>query len=145
MTPSPLRPDRLFRLEKPFVAIPCRLLQGGFLSRLSAEGTQLYLMLCLAADRRGLSFWGLDRIADELQMSPDALVHAFDGLQAVDLLATNGRCHQVLSLPPPPPSPPPSPQAVTTVQAPRRATQPDVSEDMPRDVRHRLDQLFRHR
>jgi hypothetical protein len=127
---SLLRPDRLWRLEKPFAAIPCRLLQAGFLRRLGAEAAGLYLLLALAADRRGLSFWSPARIADELAISTEEVARLLADLQAADLLASDGVSHQLLSLPPSPSAP----------RAPRPSAPPGT--EMPADIREGLRRLF---
>jgi len=71
-TRRPLRPDRLRTIERPFGWLPCRLLTGGMLAQMSGPARQLYLLLALAADRRGLSFCGDRRIQQTLGL--DAVV-----------------------------------------------------------------------
>jgi hypothetical protein len=130
-----LRLDRVWRLEIPFAAIPCRLLQGGLLRRLSAEAAQLYLLLALAADRRGLSFWSLSRIADELAISPGVVARLLADLQTADILVSDGTSHQLLSLPPPTQAPVPTPQVPRPIPSPR-------ATEMPADIRECLRRLF---
>jgi hypothetical protein len=94
-----LRPDRQRYIERPFAWLPCRLLSDGFLSRLSTEGKLLYLVLALAADARGISFYSDERIQDILRIIPSALAKAQQELISQDLVAFNGKTYQLLSLP----------------------------------------------
>jgi hypothetical protein len=101
--PRPLRPDRLRTIERPFGWIPFRLLTCGLLTQLSGIARQLYLVLCIVADRHGLSFYSDWRLSLLLQLSDDQLAQARQELVERDLLAYNGRVYQLLSLPPPSP------------------------------------------
>ena len=96
---TPLRPDRVRRLEKPFGWVPFRLLTSGLLAEPSAEATLLYFFLCLVADRRGLSFWSEERLSRQLGLSTGALALGRTELCERDLLAFDGWLYQVLSLP----------------------------------------------
>lgn len=98
--PEPLRPDRLRHLERPFGWAPFRLLSSGQLARLSVSATALYLVLCLVADRQGLSYWGNARLQALVGLHAEALRRARDELQRHDLLAFDGKLYQLLSLPP---------------------------------------------
>jgi hypothetical protein len=95
-----LRPDRLRHLERPFGWAPFRLLSSGQLARLSVSATALYLVLCLVADRQGLSYWGEARLQALVGLDAVALRRARDELQRHDLLAFDGKLYQLLSLPP---------------------------------------------
>jgi hypothetical protein len=86
-------------MERPFGWLPCRLLTAGVLRRLEVEATALYLALCLAADRQGLSFWGDERLGAQVGLDLTALKGARGQLQEHDLVAFDGRVYQVLSLP----------------------------------------------
>lgn len=94
-----LRPDRLRKIEPPFGWVPFRLLSCGLFVQISAPAKLLYFFLCLVADRRGVSFYGDDRLQELLQLSPDALQCARDELVNHDLLAFDQRLYQLLSLP----------------------------------------------
>lgn len=96
---SPIRPDRVRRIDGSFAFIPHRLLRDGFLSSLTADESRLYLFLVLASDRQGLSFYHFDRICSILELDIDRFLEARDGLIAKDLLALEGSRLQVLSLP----------------------------------------------
>lgn len=94
-----LRADRLRALEAPFGWAPCRLLTTGVLSRLSLAAKGLYLALCLAADRGGLSYWGDRRLCEGVGLEEVELDRARRELVKHDLVAFDGRVYQVLSLP----------------------------------------------
>ena len=94
-----LRPDRLRRIERPFAWLPCRLLTEGWLGSLSIPANLLHLLLSLASDRQGLSYFGDPRICAELSLSPDELHSARQELINRDMLAFDGRIYQLLPLP----------------------------------------------
>lgn len=111
----PPRPDRLRMVEKPFGWLPCRLLTHGTLNAMSPDERQLYLLLALASDRSGLSYWGERRIQDTLGCTQVQLFGAREALLARDLIAYDGGTYQLLSWPTHP-----SPQYTAT----RRAKEP---------------------
>jgi len=94
-----LQPDRLRLIERPFAWLPCRLLTQRILDNMSPEAAQLYLLLVLASDRQGLSFFGERRICDTLGLTSSKLQLARSQLQALDLVAFDGKTYQLLSLP----------------------------------------------
>ena len=96
---SPLRPDRIRIVQKPFAWLPFRLLTDGYLATLSDPAKLLYLLLCLAADRNGMSFYGDNRILSYFQLDRGQLELARRELIEKDLVAYDGRLYQVLSLP----------------------------------------------
>ncbi len=101
MRPGPclLCPDRLRTIEKPFSWLPFRLLKDGIFANLSDNAKLLYIFLCLAADRQGLSFYGDPRIQTYFQLTPEEIHRARNELIQKDLIAYNGHIYQVLSLP----------------------------------------------
>jgi hypothetical protein len=93
-------------VPRSFGWIDHRLRSGGFLEKLTPEEIALYLFLALAADRKGLSCWRLDRIEREIPFDVRALKRARDGLVAEALVAFRpwraksiDGSYQVLSLP----------------------------------------------
>lgn len=98
---KPPRPDRIRTVEKPFAWIPFRILTDGFLTGLTHQAKLLYLFLCLAADRHGLSFWGDDRICESFKLCHADISLARNELIEKDLIAHDGRLYQILSLPHP--------------------------------------------
>lgn len=99
---TPIRPDRVPRIDGSFAAISHRFLHHGFLASLEHHETLLYLVLALAADRQGMSFYRDDRLAGILRFTLDDFLSARAGLLHKDLIAYDGTRHQVLSLPPSP-------------------------------------------
>jgi hypothetical protein len=87
------------RIEGGFAFVPNRFLRDGFFAQLSALERSLYLFLVLAADRNGVSFYGLDRIGSLLEVPLDDVLDARDRLIDRDLIAFDGTRFQVLSLP----------------------------------------------
>lgn len=113
-----LRPDRLRDLAQArFGWLDARLLHEGWLRALSPSALATYAFLCLAADRRGLSFYRRARLGRELGLD-DAEVHvALARLEQLELVAYRpfragapDGYRQVLSVPPggPPPVLPPA-------------------------------------
>ena len=134
-----LRPDRLRTIERPFAWLPCRLLTGDLLHRMSTPAKLLYLHLALAADRRGLSFWGDKRIQHLLSLPADELHQAREQLTDLDLLAFDGHTYQLLSLPKPAvPGPGPQPAAAADAEP----HPDDCPAETPEDVRLILRRLL---
>lgn len=96
---NPLVPDRLRKIGGGFAFIEHRFLRDGFWTQLTQHELLLYFFLVLVADRRGLSFYGYDRVCTLLRISVDEYILARDGLISKDLIAFDGRLFQVLSLP----------------------------------------------
>ncbi len=101
------RPDRLRSLQsQPFCWFAAGLHRRGWLRLLDCEAVAAYTFLCLAADRRGVSYYRRERIGRELGLS-DARVHrALKRLEDLDLVAycpfrpgAADGYRQVLSLP----------------------------------------------
>jgi hypothetical protein len=108
---QPIVPARLRRIDGSFAFLPHRFLRDGFLQSLTADELRLYVMLVLAADRDGVSFYSHRRLSAALQMSPEAYLRAREALLRKDLIAANGARVQVLSLPPEPVHVEPRPMA----------------------------------
>lgn len=102
------RPDRVRRIgEVPFGWLDARLHHQKWLEVMTAEDISVYVFLCLAADRKGVSWWRRDRIGRALGLGEEALHKALSRLYALDLIAyqpfsenTSDGFQQVLSLPP---------------------------------------------
>lgn len=65
-TVPPPRPDLIRRPAGRFGWLEDRLLHEDWLSRLGPEGTSVLVLLALAADRHGASFYGRERMAGKL-------------------------------------------------------------------------------
>lgn len=109
---QPIITDRVRRIGGSFAFIEHRFLHQGFWTGLSHHALLLYLFLVLVADRRGLSFYGYDRICSLLGLILDEYIRARDELIDDDLIAFDGRLFQVLSLPERPHRKEPSPPLV---------------------------------
>ena len=94
-----LNPERVRRISGGFCYIPHRFLGDGFLASLGRGELLLYLLLVIASDRLGLSFYGYDSIRTLLEMSLEEYVEARNGLLEKDLIAFDGTVFQVLELP----------------------------------------------
>lgn len=136
---EPIRPERVRGIGGDgFAFVPNRFLREGFFASLSGDELRLYLLLVLASDRRGLSFYHYDSICSLLEMTVDEYVTARNGLIERDLIAYDGTRFQVLSLP-----------SAPMPRAPR-AVEPDVEpptpggDDARRELRATLLASLRH-
>jgi hypothetical protein len=94
-----LRPDRIRTNEGSFAFIPHRFLRGGFFPSCRQDELCLYLFFVLAADRRGVSYYGRGKLSKLAGMEPEKIREALRGLRRRDLIETDGTNVQVLSLP----------------------------------------------
>jgi hypothetical protein len=98
--PAPILSDRVRRIgDQSFAFLPHRFLRDGFLRSLSADELRLYLLLVLAADRVGVSFYSHQRLCSALDLNAQSYLAARDALRRKDLIAQDGTRVQVLSLP----------------------------------------------
>jgi len=152
-----LRPDRIRTVERPFGWVPCRMLTNGTIASMSPDERQLYLLLALAADRRGVSFYGDKRVGRILGCTPYELELARHALMARDLVAYDGATYQLLALPSDAESTPsafsnPSLAGSTPTNSAPRTTSPPPSrpttvdrqreQGSPESVRHILCDLL---
>lgn len=86
--------------------VPCgfgwadhRLLRNGFLRLCTPDAMALYLLLILAADGNGMSFYGDRLLCSTLGLSGQRLESARDNLLHADLVAWQAPFYQVLELP----------------------------------------------
>lgn len=101
---TPLRPDRLRKIDGSFAFLPHRFLRDGFWASLDHRELLLYVLLVLVADRQGMSFYFDDRLYGILRFLPEHFLAARAGLIRKDLIAYDpaGPRYQVLALPPRP-------------------------------------------
>ncbi|NMC69059.1 MAG: hypothetical protein GYA57_03205 [Myxococcales bacterium] len=130
---TPLRPDRLRKIDGSFAFLPHRFLRHGFWASLDHRELLLYVLLALVADRQGMSFYFDDRLAAILRFVLDDFLAARAGLLRKDLVAYDpaGPRYQLLALPPRPviaATPSPAPRA-----APTAATHPGPIGNLIRD------------
>lgn len=93
-----LRADRIRKAER-FGWVDHRLMLDGYLKRLSQGGQCLYLFLCVAADRCGLSWYSDGRLRDVIGLTAGELEGARRELVDLDLVAFESPYYQVLSVP----------------------------------------------
>ena len=79
--------------------MPNRFLRDGFFAALSPAERELYVLLVLAGDRNGVSFYHYDSLWPLLQMELESYLQARNALIERDLIAYDGTRFQVLSLP----------------------------------------------
>ena len=84
---------------KSFAFLPHRFLREGFFASLAPDELRLYVLLVLAADRNGLSFYHYDSICSLLEIPLESYIRARNALIDKDLIAFDGSRFQVLSLP----------------------------------------------
>jgi hypothetical protein len=94
-----INPQRVRRIDGGFSFIPHRFLTDGFLASLQQQELLLYVLLVLAADRYGLSYYSYERICSLLQLNTEQYITARDGLIKKDLIDFDGTLFQVLQLP----------------------------------------------
>jgi hypothetical protein len=107
--PQPPRPDLVRRPDGPFGWLPARFLHDGWLARCGPEGSAVLLLLALAADRTGSSFYGRDRMAVALSLDRQALDRGLARLLQLGLVEQRpwrpGHPDGVWQLTPPPQAP----------------------------------------
>lgn len=103
---APIVADRVRRIGKDgFAFIPNRFLHDGFFAALRADELLLYLLLVVAANRHGLSYYHYDSLCDLLRWPVERYLTTRNNLIDKDLIAFDGTRFQVLELPNVPPSP----------------------------------------
>lgn len=102
LSPKPLVPNRVRKIQGSFSWIDHRLITGGFLEPLTPLEILLYFFLVAVGDRQGLSFYHDDRLGRLLKIDLAALGKARRGLIEQSLLAYDPPLYQVLALPPQP-------------------------------------------
>jgi hypothetical protein len=86
----PVRPPKPDQIRKPqgrFGWLDDRLLREGWLGRLGPDGTAVLVLLALAADRHGASFYGRERMATVLGMDRRDVDFALTRLVELGLVA----------------------------------------------------------
>lgn len=97
--PKPINYERIRKIEGSFAWVPHAFVRQGFWSNLSHHEVLLYLFLVLASDRNGISYYSFDRICRMLKINTDDYIQARNTLIDQSLIAFDGYCFQVLSLP----------------------------------------------
>ncbi len=85
--PRPPRPELIRRPAGSFGWLDARLLLEEWLDRLGPEAIAVLVLLALAADRRGASFYGRERMSMALGLSRHEVDRALDRLLGLSLVA----------------------------------------------------------
>ena len=85
--PTPPRPDLIRKPQAPFGWIEAHLLHDRWLAQLKPDAIAVLLLLALAADRRGASFFSRGRMADALGIDVGRVDCALDRLLEMDFVA----------------------------------------------------------
>jgi hypothetical protein len=85
--PTPPFPEQLRRPRGPFGWLEAHLLHDRWLAQLGPEASAVLLLLALAADRRGASFYSRGRMGDALGMDVASVDRALDRLVEHRLVA----------------------------------------------------------
>lgn len=84
--PAPPRPDLVRKPPGAFGWLDARLLHEGWLAQLGPDATAALVLLAIAADHRGASFYGRARMSSRLGLARPAIDRALDRLLATGLL-----------------------------------------------------------
>ncbi len=85
--PQPPRPELVRRPAGAFGWLDARLLHDDWLVRLGAEAVAVLLLLALAADRQGASYYGRERIGQALGLTRPRVDRALTRLLELGLVA----------------------------------------------------------
>ena len=99
-----LVPERVRNIQGSFAFIEHRFLRDGFWINLNHHERLLYVLLVLAADRHGLSYYSYDKLCKLAGFSVEDYVAARNALINRNLFAFDGTLFQVLDLPERPPT-----------------------------------------
>ena len=123
----PIIAERVRRIDgQSFAFLPHRFLREGFLASLGSDELSLYVMLVLAADRFGVSFYHYDSICAITAMTLERYLEARNRLIHKDLIAFDGSRYQVLSLP----------ERPVVASPPALTTSADLEANDPATIRH---------
>ncbi len=86
LSKPPLNPARVRRFTGSFSWLDHRLIQQGFLARLSPAALLLYFSLVLVGDKNGVSFYHYDKICSLLKLKLNQYLRARDELIRLDLI-----------------------------------------------------------
>lgn len=84
--PAPPRPDLERRPRGAFGWLDARLLHEGWLVRLGPEATSVLVLLALAADRRGASYYGREKMGCMIGLERRQVDRALDALRTAKLV-----------------------------------------------------------
>ena len=121
------------RPSKGFGWVDHRIVSGGYLAQMEQAEVAVYLLLCIVADRHGISYYNVVTLARLTKCPVEAVRQALGALAARDLIAAQGRFVQVVDLDDRCPAPAFSPKPPVAVTASTRS-QPGESTAEPAAV-----------
>jgi hypothetical protein len=99
VTKSLIIPEKKRIMAAPFTWIDRRFYFAGFFNELDIESNLLYFFLILVSDKDGLSFYGDEKICENLKITFSDLIKARENLIRKDLIAYRKGVYQILILP----------------------------------------------
>ena len=141
--------SKVRRPSKSFGWVDRRIITAGYLDRLDPGDAAVYLVLCVVADRHGISFYRPETIGRLLKRPGSAVRTALTRLATHGLIAASGRYVQVQDLDdvgraPVPPPPSPSPNRPAPPEPPDEPAA-DILARLPAPVREVYLTRARHR
>ena len=129
-TITPPRPQLIRRPTEGFGWLEDRLLREGWLERLGPEAISVLVLLALAADRNGCSFYSRERMAQALGMRRQDVDGALARMLQMRLVAHRswrpGHADGIWQLLPLPPPSPRGPERRDVPTSPRRGAETDA-------------------
>lgn len=89
---------RVRRPPRNFGWVDRRIVTAGHLAQMNQVEAGVYLVLCVVADRNGISYYRPETLARLVKQSTDRVQHALEGLAIRNFIATEGRFVQVIDL-----------------------------------------------
>lgn len=96
---------RVRRLSRGFGWVDRRIVWDGHLARMNQVEVAVYLVVCVVADRHGISWCSRNTLAMQTKQPVDRIQEALESLATRGLVAVQGRFVQVLDLNSPVPAP----------------------------------------
>lgn len=95
---EPLDPSKVRRPSKSFGWVDHRIVKSGYLERLGPGDAAVYLLLCVVADRHGISFYRPETLGRLLKRPAASISAALSSLSSHELIALSDRYVQVRDL-----------------------------------------------
>jgi len=99
MKPELIIKTRIRKIPRSFSWIDHRFVNGGFMASLTRGAILFYFFLTAVGNRKGLSFYGEEKLSKLLKMGLTELLSSRSELIRKDLIAYRAPVYQVLSLP----------------------------------------------
>lgn len=125
-----------------------RIITAGHLAQMNQVEAVIYLVLCVVADRNGISYYRPETLARLVKQSTDRVLQALEGLASRNFIAADGRFVQVTNLDdrdPPREDRPESPGAPGDEDEPPARVAGTILEALPPSLREALLEKARAR